>query len=127
MPARRDIDPVDLPALLPNIVLVDVLGNGSDFRVRLVGTVVRERSKANHVGQLFSERFPDRANSEMWKDYSRVVSERQPVFSEIAYLGVDQYTRRACHFLFPLSTDGELVDMIIALIEYDRVLPKLSS
>ena len=32
MPARRDIDPVDVPTLLPYVMLVDVLPAPLDFR-----------------------------------------------------------------------------------------------
>ncbi|MEQ8332152.1 PAS domain-containing protein [Nisaea sp.] len=40
LPARRDIDPVDIPDLLPHIGLIDVIGEGTDFRYRrdLVGS-----------------------------------------------------------------------------------------
>lgn len=123
MPARKDIDPIDLPSLLSHLVLVDVVDRGVDFRMRLVGTVVRERSSANPVGRLFSEQFPSQGNSQMWRDYSRVVTERQPITADIAYVGQDEYTRRARHILFPLSSDGEAVDMVMTLVDYDRALP----
>jgi hypothetical protein len=39
MPARADIDPLDIPALLANVFLIDVVpGNPRRFRFRLVGT-----------------------------------------------------------------------------------------
>lgn len=40
MPARADIDPIEIPTLLPIIGLVDVLDGGARFRFRLLGTEV---------------------------------------------------------------------------------------
>ena len=37
-PARRDIDPLDFPYVLGNLMLVDVLRDPQRFRVRLHGT-----------------------------------------------------------------------------------------
>src|SRR5262249_50879801 len=43
MPARADIDPVDIPQLLADVFLVDVVaGNPCRFRFRLVGTRIAE-------------------------------------------------------------------------------------
>ena len=40
LPARVDLDPMEIPQLLQNIVLVDVVGEPPRFRYRLVGTAV---------------------------------------------------------------------------------------
>ncbi len=37
LPARHDIDPAEIPGLLPHLALVDVVHRGSRFRVRLAG------------------------------------------------------------------------------------------
>src|SRR5690242_1355091 len=37
LPGRRHIDPVDIPRLLPNVWLLDVVDDPRRFRVRLVG------------------------------------------------------------------------------------------
>ena len=45
MPARADIDPVDMRGFIANVGLVDVLADGREtpeFRVRLAGTAVEE-------------------------------------------------------------------------------------
>ena len=48
MPARRDFDPVfEVPRLLPWIVLVDVLHEPLDFRFRLIGSGIVDRSRGN--------------------------------------------------------------------------------
>ena len=50
VPRRRDIDPVELPDLLPNLMLVDVERNPLRFRYRLVGTRVVDFSYHDFTG-----------------------------------------------------------------------------
>jgi PAS domain-containing protein len=38
MPPRSDIDPVEIPRLLPYVMLIDVVREPLDFRYRLMGT-----------------------------------------------------------------------------------------
>ncbi|MBT5498221.1 MAG: PAS domain-containing protein, partial [Alphaproteobacteria bacterium] len=38
MPARADLDPVEMPKLLPHMALIEVRPYGQRLRVRLVGT-----------------------------------------------------------------------------------------
>src|SRR3546814_3526036 len=42
LPSRRDIDPLDIPDLLPNPFLLDVIGDAEDFVFRLAGSRVEE-------------------------------------------------------------------------------------
>src|SRR3546814_2463406 len=42
LPSRRDIDPLDIPDLLPNLFLLDVIGDAEDFVFRLAGSRVEE-------------------------------------------------------------------------------------
>ncbi|WP_169789523.1 PAS domain-containing protein, partial [Skermanella aerolata] len=66
MPARRDVDPLDIGALLPNVVLLDVIHQpakeqdqgssaGLDFRFRLVGTDVAARSARDYTGRRLAD------------------------------------------------------------------------
>src|SRR3546814_12310908 len=45
LPSRRDIDPLDIPDLLPNLFLLDVIGDAEDFVFRLAGS--REIGRAS--------------------------------------------------------------------------------
>ncbi|UEM24468.1 PAS domain-containing protein (plasmid) [Skermanella mucosa] len=52
MPARRDFDPVfEIPHLLPWIMLVDVLRDPLDFRYRVIGMGIAERSTKDYTGR----------------------------------------------------------------------------
>ncbi len=49
LPSRWDIDPIEIPRLLPHIMLVDVMGP-SLYRYRLVGTEIATTMGVNATG-----------------------------------------------------------------------------
>src|SRR3546814_19820071 len=53
LPSRRDIDPLDIPDLLPNLFLLDVIGDAEDFVFRLAG--VRKRDVSGEGGSVRGE------------------------------------------------------------------------
>src|SRR5687768_5977288 len=80
MPARRDLDPVlEIPKLVPWVVLVDVLRDPLDFRFRLIGTGIVDRSHANYTRKLFSELPHIGCGSHLWKHRATVVETRAPL------------------------------------------------
>ena len=51
LPARSDINPVDIPRLMPHVVILDVRREPVlDFRYRLIGTYVVEHLCADRTG-----------------------------------------------------------------------------
>ena len=119
MPARRDFDPVfEIPALLPWVMLVDVLRNPPDFRYRLIGTGIASRSQRDHTGHLFSELFRTGPDSVVWKDRMAVVETRAPKLTAPAYIGKDKLIQGVAGIHLPLSSDGGMVDMIFTFVAY---------
>ena len=57
MPRRADIDPIDIPKLLPHVMLVDVLPSGR-YRYRLIGTENAEAHGVNATGRFLDEVLP---------------------------------------------------------------------
>ena len=57
LPGRCDLEPIDIPRLLPWMLLLDVAGTGHHrrFRIRLMGTGVAERSGADSTGRWLDE------------------------------------------------------------------------
>ena len=55
LPASRTLDPLDMPRLLPHLLLKDVRRDPWDFRYRVVGTLVREHSRHDWTGKWMSE------------------------------------------------------------------------
>ena len=54
-PASRALDPLEVPRLLPHLLLKDVRRDPWDFRYRVVGTLVREHSRHDWTGKWMSE------------------------------------------------------------------------
>jgi hypothetical protein len=120
MPRRGDLDPVEIPRLLPFVMLVDVLAEPLDFRFRLIGSAVQAIIAQNYVGRRFSE-LPHMVRGNMvWAEYEAVVSHHQPVATIVDYIGSDRFVQCVRHCLMPLSNDDRAVNMIFAAVEIDR-------
>jgi hypothetical protein len=126
MCAREDIDPMEIAGLLPNVVLVDVVDEGADFRFRLIGSEVRRHNPGDETDRLFSNLFPTRTNGEMWRDYLRVVIDQRPRICRTAYSGSDEEVTGVRQLLLPLSKDRVEVSTILVLVEFERREPPLS-
>ena len=74
-PTRRDIDPLEIPRLLPYVMLVDVLDGAADFRYRLVGTHVTTIHGADNTGKRVSECFGPNEREQVVALFRRVVRE----------------------------------------------------
>ena len=119
MPARRDIDPVDIPALLPYVVLIDVLAEPLDFRYRLIGTEIRNISRHDYTGRRFSELSGKGRGSVLWAHCEEVVRRQAPLSGSTPYVR-SEHLRRCENVLLPLSEDGEDVTMILKVISFER-------
>ena len=118
MPARADLDPMEMIPLLPHVILLDVLRDPLDFRYRLIGTLVEEHMSAPYTGRRFSEFEGQRAPSRIWTCNERVVTERQPIRSDIPYIGPKADFTTMEDIMMPLSADGESVDVIFIVVEH---------
>ena len=122
MPARRDLDPVDIPRLLPFIILVDVLScDPLDLRYRLIGTAVRDRIRIDLTHQRLQDIPGQGAGSVVWETRARCVETCAPVYDEqTPYVGPSEYVRRVRQVHLPLSSDGRKVDMILTVVDFEE-------
>jgi PAS domain len=73
MPARADIDPLDIPQLLANVFLIDVVpGTPRRFRFRLVGTRITEL-EGEMTTRFLDEFVPGAAGTAMARHYEDTV------------------------------------------------------
>lgn len=122
MPSRMDLDPVDVPHLLPYVMLIDVLRDPLDFRFRLLGTAHDLIVGGNYRGRRFSELSHTAPGNRIWDEYARVADEGQPLRSVVSYVGADAYVPRQFeHCLMPLSASDRTVDMIFVVAALGRV------
>jgi hypothetical protein len=117
MPARADIDPLDIPALLANVFLIDVVpGNPRRFRFRLVGTRITEL-EGEMTNRFLDEFVPGAVGTAMARHYEEAVEGRISVRHETLHWRKREYVNYDV-LLLPLSSDGQTVDMLFGLARY---------
>lgn len=112
LPARRDIDPVELRRFLPRIMLVDV-EKGPDFVYRLVGTEIVDDRGFEPTGKRVADVFPAHLVDSVLKPYRLTHQYGQPVYDPHGWPD-----RRPCinpdqTLFLPLANDGKRIDMIL--------------
>lgn len=123
-PSWEDFRLVDLPAeVIPRIVVVDVLRDPLDFLVRFWGTGHVDRKGIDKTGKKVSE-TRDQRGWRVYDEYAWVVRERKPLASVDTvdlrdYNELLPFTQRVVRL--PLSSDGETVDKVVSLAEWDKV------
>lgn len=121
LPSRSDIDPVDIPQLMPHAVILDVRREPElDFRYRLIGTYVAEHLFKDHTGSWFSEIEYQRAPSTIWQNCAHVIETGKPLLPETPYVGPNQGFKSVEDVILPLADDGETVDSLLVFIHYMR-------
>lgn len=122
LPARTDLDPADIPRLLPHVVLLDVLraaaGAPLDFRYRLIGTLVDAHSLGRYTGRCVSAIPHQRPPSQLWRNFATVAESRLPIATNIEYVGPHRDFLGVADLVMPLAADGATVDMLFIVIDY---------
>ncbi len=119
LPARSDIDPAEIPRLLPNVMLLDVQRSPEwNFRYRLVGTRVVEHLFRDYTGSWFSEIEHQRPPSRVFDNCRRVAETGRPLLANTEYVGPHQGFRRAEDVMLPLAEDGRTVDTVLIFVQY---------
>ena len=131
MPARRDIDPVDIPRVLPYILMLDVM-EAPGFRYRLVGTTVVDGVGHDPTGREMADSFPADYGRALEALYEGVRVARVPGFGISTVDGARGPERLCTRLILPLASDGRTVDKIIATSIFDQrfirySLPDLSN
>lgn len=122
MPARADIDPIEMKAHLGWIVLADVLPRLADFRLRLVGTLVTQYFLSDSTGKTIRESFAGAAPSvtkSVLAAFRTVARERVPLrtFGNAGWLGKEFLDFDL--LLLPLSADGVNVNIVMGAFTFD--------
>ena len=120
MPARRDIDPLDFPYVLGNLMLIDVLREPLRFRVRLHGSNVVARMHYDMTGK-----FLDEVPRPEWRAYildrCRGLATRGEPLLLTNDLLLDAWTSRYEALWLPFADDGERVDLLVCAMIYGEL------
>lgn len=118
LPGRQHLDPIDIPALLPNVWLIDVSREPLRFRFRLIGTAVVEYAGEDNTGKWFDEAMPN-FDPKVFVDLAET-GEPSWARSPSRMRPYKEY-RELERVRLPLARDGKTVDMILCLtVFYDK-------
>jgi hypothetical protein len=111
-PARAEFRPEDLQPWLGNIILLDVIEGGKDFRFRLFGSAVAREAGFDMTGKLLSE-YPIKTTLPFLFEVQREVVRRAcPALTE--HNPAVPNVRRRRRLLLPFSSDGKSIDMTLS-------------
>lgn len=120
-PDREDIDPlIDIPALVPHIILFDVRAEPLDFRFRLVGSAVRHNLSRDYAGHWFSEYPNYDASGTIWPRHKLVAETRRPMLQRPTYVGPHNDFIYVENVLLPLTLKRPGWAMQLMFIDFIR-------
>jgi hypothetical protein len=120
-PLRAAIAPEEIKALLPNIYLIDVVGEGPRFRFRLVGTGVAEGYGDDITGKFLDELDLDMVGDEINAQYHQAVAECRPILHRWNYTKKDGRHIEYERLILPLASTGDKVDMLLCGAVAERI------
>lgn len=119
MPRRRDIEPTDIPRLLPHVQLIEVVAGGARFRYRLTGTALVTAFGKEYTGKYLDELFTGGELAYAQRVYSTVCARRRPVFLRNRYSTTRDVGMVANRLYMPLSDDGVCVNIILGALTFE--------
>ena len=121
IPRRADIDPSEIPKLMPNLLIVDIEHNPFRVRYRLVGTRIVQVTGFEFTGKYLDEMILDDDEGPFLESYQVASESKTPVLSRIKW-HLDATTTSEYDACFlPLSDDGETVNMVLSIECYENV------
>ncbi len=123
MPARGDLDPVDLKSYLGWIAMLDAMPGFEDFRYRLVGTRIADYFPIDGTGQTIRQAFAPFDNdvvTAVLALHQQVARDRRPLHLSGApgRPGGAQFAYEA--LILPLSDNGATTDKLMIGFTFDH-------
>jgi len=118
LPHRDLLDPVEMPRLLPHIMLKEVRRDPWDFRYRVVGTTVREHSRQNWTGKWMSEVDGQGEGSTVFRVMRWVSEGRRPAIFRPPYVGPHKEFKYCEAAVMPWCNRDGLVDRVLVAVDF---------
>lgn len=122
LPSRRDLDPVEMPrTLLPWLNLIEVhrIDGTTRYRHRLVGTGIVDMRDRDGTGFWFDELYDPARLQRVCRILDEIVQDGHPRVIEDNLANTGKAHRTMHSLVLPLATDGQEVDMPMAVAYYD--------
>jgi len=117
-PTRRDIDPIDIPRALANLMLWDVGDCGNSFSCRLAGTAICDFAGRELRGQRIDAMHwepPAQATAE----YRTAALDMVPYYVERQLAWPERSISAYRRLLLPLSEDRRQTSMLIGVVQFE--------
>jgi hypothetical protein len=121
-PTRSDVDPLDIPRLLPFVGLIERRPDG--YFWRLVGTEIEKHFGRNMRGERYGAHFsPSSFVDDTIVSFEAAFEQEIPIFDEFVYRSERGWPHAVCRLLCPLAADRTHPPIIIhtRLSRYERV------
>lgn len=126
LPNRADIDPMEIPTVLPYVLLVE-RSDEARFRFRLAGTAVVEAYGMELTGRHVDEVFPPSRRVLAEQHYAMVYQSGRPITAVNRYTNSRGVEHVASRLILPLAGGAGQPAVQLLLIgqtcTYDRMLP----
>jgi len=117
-PDSATFDPVEVPRLLPHLMLKDVRRDPWDFRYRVVGTIVREHSRQDWTGKWMSEVEGQGDGSTVFRVMRWVSEEARPAIFRPPYVGPHKEFKYCEAAVMPWSGSDGLVCRVLVAVDF---------
>jgi hypothetical protein len=116
-PTRGDLDPVEMKAWLPGVVIVDVVSYPDQLVYRLAGTRAVAMRGSDPTGKTVLERYFGTDRDQILENYRLAIQDRRVVYEYDHTPSRDGFLEEAETIFLPLSVDGEAVDKVLVYFE----------
>jgi hypothetical protein len=120
MPARADIDPLEMREWLGNLLLVEFFGSVERYRVRVDGTNLIAFGGGDRTGKGSESLTSDEERRLVMGQYKPVLEQGQTAYFETEFINSEGRFLREQKLLLPLGNDGASVNMVLAGIYYQK-------
>lgn len=119
VPLRNRFDPLDFPALLPRIAVIEVVDVDGKvrFRYRLAGTEIASRAGRDPTGKFFEDLYEGPYLESATSTYVELMKSGVPHYSQRVFpIGNGVSDLRYDRLILPFSSDGVRIDQFVLLI-----------
>ncbi|MEZ5669725.1 MAG: PAS domain-containing protein [Alphaproteobacteria bacterium] len=119
MPRRRELDPTDIPRLLPYTILLDIQHDPLDFYIRVAGQHIIDNYGRTPVRCTINTLISENPSIRRFADSFRLcVQQRRPVVVEDRFVGADDLRKRTYGVILPLADDRDEVSHLLCFSVY---------
>ena len=116
LPARSDIEPLDLADVLPHLILVDVTHAPFEMRYRLVGTWICEHGGRDPMGENLEAAHFSSNWAKTRAEYMNAIESDEPVFASARPIDVGKEFVPINRVFLPLAGPDGQVNMVLVCV-----------